>query len=306
MKITEKQIAANRRNAAHSTGPRTEEGKKIASQNALKHGLLAREVVVSVGDGAENSQEFDAMLLDLKDHFAPQGVLEEMLVEKIAVAYWRLRRAHRFEVGIIRDKLDNATDTYYEGSYNKASHKSDKQIDKEIQKAEESRLEWQSDKKLFLQMSKDGKDLQEIYSFDVNWEWLFDKITETLEEITYESPANLRMALNQAGWTDDDIWQSHIEVCDDAIEQHIQEIQNLQREKVKNQYSLQVLMKVSSIPAGLELDRLLKYEGSIEKQFYKALHELQRLQAARNHQPVPPPVAIDIDVTGLDFKESSQ
>ncbi len=305
MKITEKQIAANRRNAAHSTGPRTEEGKQIVSQNALKHGLLAREVVVSVGDGAENRQEFDAMLLDLKDYFAPQGVLEEILVEKIAVAYWRLRRAHRFEVGVIRDNLDNATDTYYEGSYDKDPHKTDEQIDKEIREAEEVLQEWRSDKKLFLQMSKDGKDLQEIYSYEDNWKWLFDKITETLEEITYESPADLRIALNQAGWTDADIWQSHIEVCDDAIGQHIQEIQNLQKEKVKNKFGLQVRMHVSSIPAGFELDRLLKYEGSIEKQFYKALHELQRLQAARNHQPVPPPVAIDIDVTGLEPKDSS-
>jgi hypothetical protein len=37
-----------------------------------------------------------------------------MLVEKIAVADWRLRSAHRYEVGLIRRKLDNATDRYYE------------------------------------------------------------------------------------------------------------------------------------------------------------------------------------------------
>ncbi len=246
------------------------------------------------------------MLLDLKDHFAPQGVLEEMLVEKIVVAYWRLRRAHRFEVGIIRDKLDNAADEYYAAnSFGAREHKTDEQIDKEIQETEEVLQEWRCDKNLFLQMSRDGKDLQEIYSYEDNWEWLFDKITETLEEITYESPAALRKSLNQAGWSDADIWQSHLQVCDEASSLQVQEIQNLQREKVKNQHALQVRMNVSSIPAGLELDRLLKYEGSIEKQFYKALHELQRLQAARNHQPVPPPVAIDIDVTGLDSKDSS-
>jgi hypothetical protein len=43
---TEAQIEANRANAQKSTGPRTPEGKEKAAQNALKHGLLAREAVV--------------------------------------------------------------------------------------------------------------------------------------------------------------------------------------------------------------------------------------------------------------------
>jgi hypothetical protein len=38
---TQAQILANRRNAQKSTGPRTEKGKAVVSQNAVKHGLLA-------------------------------------------------------------------------------------------------------------------------------------------------------------------------------------------------------------------------------------------------------------------------
>jgi len=37
------QIQANRSNALKSTGPRTAAGKERASQNAIKHGLLARD-----------------------------------------------------------------------------------------------------------------------------------------------------------------------------------------------------------------------------------------------------------------------
>ena len=50
---TEAQILANRRNAQKSTGPRTREGKAAVSQNAIKHGLLARQAVISSESQAE-------------------------------------------------------------------------------------------------------------------------------------------------------------------------------------------------------------------------------------------------------------
>ena len=42
--------------------------------------------------------------------------------------------------------------------------------------------------------------------------------------------------------------------------------------------------------------KLSRYEALIERGLYKALHELQRLQAARAGVPVPPPEAADVDV----------
>jgi hypothetical protein len=36
---TEKQIAANRANAKRSTGPKTEDGRRASSRNALRHGM---------------------------------------------------------------------------------------------------------------------------------------------------------------------------------------------------------------------------------------------------------------------------
>jgi hypothetical protein len=104
MKFTDKQIIANRAKAAKSTGPTAETGKAIASRNSLKDGLLAKEIVITAGEGAESQDQFDTLLMDLKNHFNPQSTLEEMQVEKIAATYWRLRRAHCFEVGLIRDK----------------------------------------------------------------------------------------------------------------------------------------------------------------------------------------------------------
>jgi len=43
----------------------------------------------------------------------------------------------------------------------------------------------------------------------------------------------------------------------------------------------------------------LRYEIALENRMYKAIHELQRLQASRNGEKIPPPLAVDIDMTGV-------
>lgn len=107
MAISEKQLEANCRNSQKG-GVKTQEGKDAIKYNALKHGLLAKEVVITVGDGAENPEEFNALLEALRIQLNPVGTLEEMLTEKIAVAHWRLRRAYRYEAGAIEGEVDLA------------------------------------------------------------------------------------------------------------------------------------------------------------------------------------------------------
>jgi|ERR1035437_404363 hypothetical protein len=47
-----------------------------------------------------------------------------------------------------------------------------------------------------------------------------------------------------------------------------------------------------------DADLFFRYETMLDKSIYKALHELQRLQSARNGEKVPPPIALDVDVSG--------
>jgi len=104
--VSDKKRAANKRNAQSSTGPKTSSGKARSSRNALKHGLLAKDVVIDTPGTTENRADFDALLADLLAELQPQGIIEETLVERIATCYWRLRRAQRFEVGAIRGALE--------------------------------------------------------------------------------------------------------------------------------------------------------------------------------------------------------
>ncbi len=94
---TEKQINANRNNAKKSTGPRTKKGKAIASRNSLKHGLLAKKIVIHTESKAEFELHCDEMLTDLK----PVGPMESILAQRIITLSWRLKRSDNVQAATI-------------------------------------------------------------------------------------------------------------------------------------------------------------------------------------------------------------
>jgi hypothetical protein len=97
-----KKIEANRRNALRSTGPRTEAGKNQSRRNALRHGILASALLITNEEGSEYAAEFNELVGGLRQDLAPVGTLEEMLVEKIAVCWWRQKRALKCEAGMVQ------------------------------------------------------------------------------------------------------------------------------------------------------------------------------------------------------------
>jgi hypothetical protein len=96
------QVSANRANAQKSTGPRTPEGKAAVAQNAVRHGLLAQEVVIKGEDPGEFEFYRDQMLEEL----APAGQMESLLAHRIVGLAWRLRRAERLQAAAF-DKVED-------------------------------------------------------------------------------------------------------------------------------------------------------------------------------------------------------
>ncbi len=99
-KTSPRKIEANRQNACKSTGPRSPRGKARSSRNAVKHGLLAGRIVLA-DHPDEDPREFAALLDGLLGDYQPRGMIEKMMVERLAVSFWRLRRAYRFEAEAI-------------------------------------------------------------------------------------------------------------------------------------------------------------------------------------------------------------
>ncbi len=98
---TKAQIAANRRNAEKSTGPRTDEGKEAVAQNAVKHGLSGRLDVIKGEDQAEFDRHREALLAELQ----PRGVVESLLAERAVSLSWRLKRVERMQNEVFNVRL---------------------------------------------------------------------------------------------------------------------------------------------------------------------------------------------------------
>ena len=116
---TEKQLLANQQNAQLSTGPKTAQGKITIATNAIKHGIFTKDLLISTTLGKENEAEYLEMLSNLLDCLSPQNQMEGLLVEKIAIDFWRLRRIIRFEAGSIGQYLDSIFKEYYSQNKNK-------------------------------------------------------------------------------------------------------------------------------------------------------------------------------------------
>jgi len=77
--------------ANRSGGPRTSEGKRASSKNALKHGATSSSPVAA----GESQEDFDALMEGLRAHFAPVGVFEDRCVYEIGVEFQVLDRIRR-------------------------------------------------------------------------------------------------------------------------------------------------------------------------------------------------------------------
>ena len=95
--------AVNRANAQKSTGPKTEQGKASSSQNAFKHGLYSKALLIP----GEDRADFEALRADLAAEHRPLGVTEELLVDEIAQHYWRMKRYRALEAQMYKAKGEN-------------------------------------------------------------------------------------------------------------------------------------------------------------------------------------------------------
>ena len=92
----------NRENAQSSTGPKTDAGKDRSKLNAIAHGLTSKTVVLP----HESEEEYSAKHRGLIESHQPATVNEELLVERVAQAYWRLQRCYAVERAFLDNRIE--------------------------------------------------------------------------------------------------------------------------------------------------------------------------------------------------------
>jgi hypothetical protein len=291
-----------------SGGPRTEEGKEVARWNATRHGIRSPAPVVP---GIERTEDWEEHREGVLESLSPEGHLEFVLAERVALLSWRLYRVTRYEteaIALFQERLeeDLANSRRFEsGSNHPDAVRSDVKSAKE-----EYRL-----LKRFAKM-EDDKPLSALDADSVIWDAIgcADKVAEGDVD-----PEELLESISVPGLPDSDSWEDYegwtaglvhavIEAVARATDEEPEELveaatrgarfkverAKLEAEKVER--DLRNMARERLLPEEKILEKVARYEAHLSRGLYKAMHELEALQARRTGGAAP---LARLDVDGL-------
>lgn len=270
---SEKQEQANIQNAQLSTGPISSEGKAVVARNALKHGIFAKDLVINAGDGREDVLEYHELLTELKRDLAPVGRMEMMLVEKIAVNYWRLRRLVRYETGEIRCRLDDYRESALRSHYSSSYYSRQRpELVYYSYNDEITDAEYQEQRYKVAGMQSSGFNLSEEKTALEYVLWFrMDREEAEFAEKDYKAAKKYVAALSPQ-------MQGKLrkEMLEEA-EQVLVEMEEVRTWQVK----FDRIQKAKSLPTTPDLNNVIKYENSLERSIFRNLAALKTLQENR-------------------------
>jgi hypothetical protein len=284
-----KQLDANRRNAQKSTGPKTPEGRAVSKMNALKHGIFSKDVLVSGLNIKESRRDLEELYERFWQQYSPVGPVEEMLVDQIITAHWRLRRALRAESGEIALSVD-------EGQGKRSRPNPELQA-----------MAWKisGDTVWAMEGSTDGIAIlaQWLHAFRERVEQdgelteaaiksMFgekNSLSETFEKL------RLRLSENSDGA---DAASRREQNKKEALAFIDRELRMLNWKSVyfekREKAEEDARQSAAVLPSMEVLEKILRYETKLERQMYLAMSQLERVQRMRQGEAVPAPMMMEV------------
>jgi hypothetical protein len=329
------QATTNAANAEHSTGPKTTQGKGRASKNALRHGLRS-ELPVLPGEQQEDWEAHRAGVLQslapagtLEEALASRVALCLWRLNRVS-RYETTITAIRLEEACEKIRSAEARPDPLDGEPETAAAKLKEALEALAKKRETVDV-WEGTPQLLEQLLR-TPDTAKMKADDV-YGVLHDLYDEAAErghcpELHDEEflaalgvPRDeLDRAFAWEGWTvgmvkrglarmaaaaelpPDKLRARAVKARQEVQDKGKAEVQELERQakdlrrrvRVQEERARQRLL----LPDENTLGKVTRYEAHLSRQMLQALHTLERLQAARAGQPVPPPAALDVTVEG--------
>lgn len=301
--MTERRLAANRKNALKSTGPKTPAGKKRTRLNALKHGLRAVSLAVPVLENpADWTAHHDQVVRDL----SPVGYLETLLAERAAALLWRLGRVVRYESEMVSLSIierETKPDSYGEKTL---------VILREELSTQEGTLQTLQRVRNLKASAKVSAEDASLVLDEACGAFGVDPHPEGEPSAVTDPPG----FPSDLAWEEWDGWTRGavdlvLHSIRSAADEYLHEVdpwewvkwkvsERLVRAKTDHDTRAAAVdeeRRERLIPDETTLNKVSRYEAHLERSFFRTLHELQRLQAARSGMVLPPPAAVDLDVS---------
>jgi hypothetical protein len=293
-------------------GPASREGKEVVRWNATRHGISSPAPVVP---GLEEPQDWHEHHQGVLESLQPEGHLEAVLAERVALFSWRLRRVTRYETAAIAIAQAKIEEDIHDrrrfmatlrGELFAATHPVDiRGLARDRKQAHNALRRFSShapDKILSgtdasavvrgvldTANQRTGKGIAEE---ELNLPGDLQD-THELSELPAMKAADVRECL--------EVIAAHAsldpdELLEAAIEQARYEaaIAAYKKEDMEQEVSREVAGRI--LPDDKTLEKISRYEAHLSRQLYHALHELEALQTRRfgGHSPLG-----RLDVQGL-------
>lgn len=279
-------------------GPRTPQGKRKSSRNALKHGIFSTTALLE----GESKSEYDTLLKSLVDHFAPEDAPEAFLVSILAYNLWRRRR-----ISVAEQAENRRVTEFLEWDERRrqdveAANLLDLQIRQHglMQKIENPKI-----LKACLDQLKLLKGRIRGVGFDEEGDksiliTLYGAVCPVTGEKTLvhayiyclnADPRPPTVGVQEEAFGPEDRKAVFLKFVEDEIQrlerygkEHSQiECKRISVEKLRG-----------NIPHGPQLERFLKYEAHLDRNFDRTLNHLERLQRIRKGAPSAPTVNVNL------------
>lgn len=280
-----------------ATGPRTPEGKERSKRNATKHAIFSRVVVLK----GESSEEYEELLNGLREAFQPRETDEDILVEILATTVWRRRRvliAEGAEIQMQTQFLEWDQRTQQRLEAEKVGTRIEKPsltLEDRSETSEPGLISSIGNSEVLsrcIELLVRVRQVFEREGFDS------DECDAILKRI-YGDNTHLRETLKDrySSWSEAPETKSadrkalmFTEI--DAEMKRLKEAREVQLSIASDRIKLERLRR--SVPDSPSLDRLLRYEASLDRTIDRTLSQLERLQRMRKGQPVPPEIQLKV------------